>query len=185
MGRKQVKSLDPKGAVKDRWLFGWVCSLFLCCRGAGYSGFLHLSVATCALTGALIALLLGGDKMGKVLEKVDYSTIVFFAGLFIIVGAMEHVGLLRIGSLIVKEVSGGNFFIALSIILWVSAIGSSIVDNVPFAATMAPILKHMSEAFGFSLLPLVWSTALGTDIGGNGTPIGVSANVVAVATYEG
>ncbi|HUI70665.1 MAG TPA: SLC13 family permease, partial [Spirochaetia bacterium] len=68
--------------------------------------------------------------------------------------------------------------------LWVSAFGSSIVDNVPFAATMAPILKHLSGMPGFSLLPLVWSASLGTDIGGNGTPIGASANVVAVATYE-
>ena len=138
----------------------------------------------CALTGALIALLTGGPKMGKVLEKIDYPTITFFAGLFIIVGAMEHAGLLKVAAATVNKLSGGNFFIALSIILWVSAFGSSIVDNVPFAATMAPILKHMSETFGFSLLPLVWSTALGTDIGGNGTPIGASANVVAVATYE-
>jgi Na+/H+ antiporter NhaD/arsenite permease-like protein len=143
-----------------------------------------MSVAVCALTGALIALLTGGYKMGRVLEKIDYSTIAFFAGLFLIVGAMEHVGLLKVAAATVKELSGGNFFIALSIILWVSAVGSSIVDNVPFAATMAPILRHMSEAFGFSLNPLIWSTALGTDIGGNGTPIGASANVVAVATYE-
>jgi Na+/H+ antiporter NhaD/arsenite permease-like protein len=144
----------------------------------------HLSVATVALTGALIALLLGGSKMGKLLEKIDYPTIFFFAGLFIIVGAMEHVGLLKIVAATVTKASGGNFFIALSIILWVSAFGSSIIDNVPFAATMAPILKHMSESFGFSLLPLIWSTSLGTDIGGNGTPIGASANVVAVANYE-
>jgi Na+/H+ antiporter NhaD/arsenite permease-like protein len=122
--------------------------------------------------------------MSRVLINIDYPTIIFFAGLFIIVGAMEHVGLLKMAAATVKELSGGNFFIALSIILWVSAFGSSIVDNVPFAATMAPILKHMSENFGFSLLPLVWSTALGTDIGGNGTPIGASANVVAVANYE-
>src|SRR5512143_2448800 len=73
---------------------------------------------------------------------------------------------------------------ALSQLLRFIAIRTSIVDIVPFAATMAPILKHMSDAFGFPLLPLVWSTALGTDIGGNGTPIGASANVVAVATYE-
>jgi Na+/H+ antiporter NhaD/arsenite permease-like protein len=122
--------------------------------------------------------------MGGVLERIDYSTIVFFAGLFIIVGAMEHVGLLQIAASVVKEASGGDLFLALSLILWISALGSSIVDNVPFAATMAPILKHMSQNFGFPLLPLVWSTALGTDIGGNGTPIGASANVVAVATYE-
>ncbi len=65
-----------------------------------------------------------------------------------------------------------------------SAFGSSIVDNVPFAATMAPILRHLSGQQGFMLGPLVWSAALGTDIGGNGTPIGASANVVAISTYE-
>ena len=135
----------------------------------------HLSVAVCALTGAVIALLTGGPKMGRVLEKIDYPTSAFFAGLFIIVGAMERVRLLKMAAAVVKEgLSGGNFFIALSIILWFSAFGSSIVDNVPFAATMAPILKHMSDAFGFPVLPLVWSTALGTDIGGNETLIGAS-----------
>ena len=183
--RKQIENIDPKGAIQDRRLF-WVglISIFYVVVVLVTHHITHLSVAICALTGALIALLAGGPKMGRVLEKIDYPTITFFAGLFIIVGAMEHVGLLKVAATTVKELSGGNFFIALSIILWVSAIGSSIVDNVPFAATMAPILKHMSEAFGFSLLPLIWSTALGTDIGGNGTPIGASANVVAVATYE-
>jgi Na+/H+ antiporter NhaD/arsenite permease-like protein len=183
--QKQIENIDPKGAIQDRRLF-WVglISIFYVVVVLVTHHITHLSVAICALTGALIALLAGGPKMGRVLEKIDYPTITFFAGLFIIVGAMEHVGLLKVAATTVKELSGGNFFIALSIILWVSAFGSSIVDNVPFAATMAPILKHMSEAFGFSLLPLVWSTALGTDIGGNGTPIGASANVVAVATYE-
>jgi Na+/H+ antiporter NhaD/arsenite permease-like protein len=165
--QKQLENIDPKGAIQDRRLF-WVglISIFYVVVVLVTHHITHLSVAICALTGALIALLAGGPKI------------------FIIVGAMEHVGLLKVAATTVKELSGGNFFIALSIILWVSAFGSSIVDNVPFAATMAPILKHMSEAFGFSLLPLVWSTALGTDIGGNGTPIGASANVVAVATYE-
>ena len=182
---EQVNGLDPVGAVKDKWLFkvGLLAFFYVVIMLVTHH-ITHLSVATVALTGALIALLLGGHKMGKVLEKIDYPTITFFAGLFIIVAAMEHVGLLKIVAATVKAASGGNYFIALSIILWVSAFGSSIVDNVPFAATMAPILKHMSEAFGFPLLPLVWSTALGTDIGGNGTPIGASANVVAVATYE-
>jgi Na+/H+ antiporter NhaD/arsenite permease-like protein len=182
---EQVNGLDPVGAVKDKWLFkvGLLAFFYVVIMLVTHH-ITHLSVATVALTGALIALLLGGHKMGKVLEKVDYPTITFFAGLFIIVAAMEHVGLLKIVAATVKAASGGNYFIALSIILWVSAFGSSIVDNVPFAATMAPILKHMSEAFGFPLLPLVWSTALGTDIGGNGTPIGASANVVAVANYE-
>ena len=97
---------------------------------------------------------------------------------------MEHTGVLTMVAHKVRELSGGNFFAAISIILWVSAFGSSIVDNVPFAATMAPILRHMSGTPGFPLLPMVWSASLGTDIGGNGTPIGASANVVAISTYE-
>ena len=183
--QQELDKIDVKGAIQDRRLF-WVglLSIFYVVVALVTHHLTHLSVAVCAMTGALIALLLGGPKMGKVLEKIDYPTIAFFAGLFLIVGAMEHVGLLKIAASIVKEASGGNFFIALSIILWISGFGSSIVDNVPFAATMAPILKHLSTEFGFPLLPLVWSTALGTDIGGNGTPIGASANVVAMATYE-
>jgi Na+/H+ antiporter NhaD/arsenite permease-like protein len=183
--QKQVETLNPKEAIKDRWLFAvGLIAFFYVVTVLVTHHITHLSVATCALTGALIAMLLGGRKMSMVLMRIDYPTILFFAGLFIIVGAMEQVGLLKMAAALVKEASGGNFFIALSIILWISAFGSSIVDNVPFAATMAPILKHMSATFGFSLLPLVWSTSLGTDIGGNGTPIGASANVVAVATYE-
>jgi Na+/H+ antiporter NhaD/arsenite permease-like protein len=182
---QQVNSLDPARAIQDKRLFAvGLIAIFYVVAALVTHSMTHLSVATIAITGAMLALLLGGKHMGRVLQKIDYPTIAFFAGLFLIVGAMEHVGLLGIVADKVRELSAGNFFIAMSIILWVSAFGSSIVDNVPFAATMAPILKHMSGAPGFSLLPLVWSAALGTDIGGNGTPIGASANVVAVATYE-
>ncbi len=183
--QQQVDKLNPKDAIQDKRLFvvGLIAFFYVVTVLVTHH-ITHLSVAMCALSGALIAMLLGGYKMSKVLTNVDYPTIIFFAGLFIIVGAMEHVGLLKIVAASVTNLSGGNFFIALSIILWISAIGSSIVDNVPFAATMAPILHHMSANFGFPLQPLVWSTALGTDIGGNGTPIGASANVVAVANYE-
>lgn len=183
--QSQMDSIKPEEAIKDRRLFvvGLVAFFYVIVTLITHS-VTHISVATCALTGALIAMLLGGYKMGHIISKVDYPTIIFFAGLFIIVGAMEHTGLLGIAAEAVKKASGGNFLIALSIILWISAIGSSIVDNVPFVATMAPILKHMSTNFGFPLLPLVWSTALGTDIGGNGTPIGASANVIAVSVYE-
>ncbi len=182
---QQAVSLNPRQAIQDKRLFvvGLVAFFYVVAALVSHS-ITHLSVATCALTAALIAMLFGGKKMSKVLGEIDYPTILFFAGLFIIVGAMEHVGLLSLAAGIVKKASGGNFMVAVSIILWFSAFGSSIVDNVPFAATMAPILRHLNENFKFPLLPLIWSTALGTDIGGNGTPIGASANVVAVATYE-
>ena len=182
---QQVASLDPKRAIQDKRLFVVGIAVMLAVAVAlATSSLTHLSVATIAIVGALLALLLGGRHMGKVVQKLDYATIVFFAGLFIIVGAVEHVGLLTLVAEGVKNLSGGSFFAALTIILWVSAFGSSIVDNVPFAATMAPILAHLSAIAGFSTPPLVWSTSLGTDIGGNGTPIGASANVVAVAGYE-
>jgi Na+/H+ antiporter NhaD/arsenite permease-like protein len=183
--QKEVDALNPAAAIEDKRLFaaGLIALIFVVVALITHQ-MTHLSVATVAMTGAVLAFLMGGKKMGEVVQKIDYATIVFFAGLFIIVGAMEHVGLLTMVALKVRQLSGDNFFAAISIILWVSAIGSSIVDNVPFAATMAPILSHLSALPGFALRPLVWSAALGTDIGGNGTPIGASANVVAIATYE-
>jgi Na+/H+ antiporter NhaD/arsenite permease-like protein len=182
---KEVASIEPAKAIKDKRLFasGLIALCFVIVGLVTHQS-THLSVATVALTGAILAFLLGGKRVSDVVHKIDYATIVFFAGLFIIVGAMEHVGLLTAVANIVKDVSGGHPLIAVSIILWVSALGSSIVDNVPFAATMAPILRHLSGLPGFTLGPLVWSAALGTDIGGNGTPIGASANVVAISSYE-
>jgi Na+/H+ antiporter NhaD/arsenite permease-like protein len=182
---EQVRAIHPAAAIEDKRLFvvGLIALIYVVIGLVTHS-VTHLSVATVAITGAVIAFILGGLKMGQVVQKIDYSTIAFFAGLFIIVGAMEHVGLLTAAANLVTKASGGNFLAAISIILWVGAIGSSIVDNVPFAATMAPILRHLGGTPGFSLLPMVWSAALGTDIGGNGTPIGASANVVAISTYE-
>ena len=182
---EKMGSLRPKEAIADRRLFvsGLISFVYVVFMLVTHH-ITHTSVALCALTSAVIAMLLGGPKMSRVLLNVDYPTIVFFAGLFLIVGAMEKVGLLTMAASLVHDWSHGQFFLALSLILWIAAIGSSFVDNVPFAATMAPILRHMSENFGFPLLPLVWATALGTDIGGNGTPIGASANVVALAVYE-
>ncbi len=182
---RQVAELDPAGAIEDRRLFAaGLIALGLVVVGLVTGHLTHLSIATVAIAGALIAFVLGGRKAGEVVHRIDYATIVFFAGLFIIVGAMERVGLLAAVANLVKDLSGGSFLAALTIILWVSALGSSIVDNVPFAAAMAPILGHLGSLPGFATAPLVWSAALGTDIGGNGTPIGASANVVAVSAYE-
>ena len=183
--RRQVESLDPRHAVSDHRLFViGIVAMSAVAVALVTNGVTRVSVATIAICGALLALLLSGRSMGRVLQKVDYSTIVFFAGLFLIVGALEHVGLLAAVADGVKRISGGSFAPALSIILWVSALGSSIVDNVPFAAALAPLLRHLSAIPGFSTGPMIWSASLGTDIGGNGTPIGASANVVAVAAYE-
>lgn len=183
--KKQVAELQPARAIEDKRLFvSGLVALGVVVLGLVTGQVTHFSVAAVALTGALLAFLVGGRKAGEVIHRIDYGTIGFFAGLFIIVGAMEHVGLLAEVARLVQGLSGGNFFIAITIVLWVGALGSSIVDNVPFAASMAPILGHLAAQPGFTLGPLVWSAALGTDIGGNGTPIGASANLVAVSAYE-
>ncbi len=182
-----MKHINPREAIEDRHLF-WV-GLF----GFAYVVIMlvahnatHMPVSVVAITGATLMMFLGGPmtKMPAVTRKIDWDTILFFGCLFLIVGAMEEVGLLKIFSDSIIKSTGGSYAIILSIILWFAAIGSSVVDNVPMAATMAPLLKHLSASAGFPLPPLIWSAALGTDIGGNGTPIGASANVVAVATYE-
>jgi Na+/H+ antiporter NhaD/arsenite permease-like protein len=96
---------------------------------------------------------------------------------------LEQTGALLTLSKFISNVSGGSLIVVITIILWVSAFASAVVDNIPFAATMIPVIKGLA-ATGMPLPPLAWSLALGTDIGGNGTPIGASANVVGTAIAE-
>ena len=106
----------------------------------------------------------------------------FFVGLFIVVGGLEQTGILKIMADFIGRVSNGNIMLMVAIILWVSALASAFVDNIPFAATMIPIINNLAVTQGVDLSILAWSLAMGTDIGGSATPIGASANVVGVAT---
>ena len=114
----------------------------------------------------------------EILKKVDYKTLLFFVGLFIVVGGLEQTGILEIIAGYIGEVSGGNLKLMIAIILWVSAVASAFVDNIPFAATMIPVIKSLAAAQGVDLETLAWALSMGTDIGGSATPIGASANVV-------
>ena len=109
---------------------------------------------------------------------MDYKTLLFFVGLFIVVGGLEQTGILKVVASAIGKISGGNAKLMIIIIVWGSAIASAFVDNIPFAATMIPIIKMLSESQGVSLEVLSWSLSIGTDIGGSATPIGASANVV-------
>jgi Na+/H+ antiporter NhaD/arsenite permease-like protein len=115
---------------------------------------------------------------------VDWRTLLFFIGLFIAVGGLEETGVLEMVAEFIGGVSGGNLLIVIPMILWISAFASAVVDNIPFAATMVPVISQLSVTQGFSLKTLAWTLALGTDIGGNATPIGASANVVGTAIAE-
>lgn len=138
----------------------------------------HLSVAFIGTFIAIITLLAAGKDIVYLLKKVDYKTLLFFVGLFMVVGGLEQTGVLEIIAEFIGKVSGGNVFLMVSIILWVSAIASAFVDNIPFAATMIPVIQSLAATSGVSLDTLAWTLSMGTDIGGSATPIGASANVV-------
>lgn len=138
----------------------------------------HLTVATIGLFIAVITLLTSGKHALELLKKVDYKTLVFFIGLFIVVGGLEETGILELIAKFIENISGGNVMLMIAIILWVSAIASAFVDNIPFAATMVPVIQSLAETAGVNLNTLAWALSIGTDIGGSATPIGASANVV-------
>jgi Na+/H+ antiporter NhaD/arsenite permease-like protein len=147
-----------------------------------------ISVALIGVIAAGLTLIAGFNSASHILRRVDYRTLLFFFGLFICVGGLEVTGVLEILADFIADISGGNIMIVIPIILWISAFSSAIVDNIPFAATMIPVLRELAaKTAGFQQTTLAWSLALGTDIGGNATPIGASANVVgtAVAHREG
>lgn len=141
-----------------------------------------LTVATIGAVICILTLLAAGRGAWELLKKVDYKTLLFFVGLFVVVGGLEQTGTLETMAELIGKISGGNAALMLGIILWVSAIASAFVDNIPFAATMIPIIRSLAATQGVDLSILAWALAMGTDIGGSATPIGASANVVGIAT---
>ena len=169
----------PESAIVDRRDFGISCGIF------GIAIVLLVSHAATGLTVAfigvfiaVITLIAAGREAPEVLSKVDYETLLFFIGLFVVVSGREITGLLEILAELIGVISGGNLRLMVAIIIWFSAIASAIVDNIPFAATMVPVIRMLAQTQGVDLDTLSWTLAIGTDVGGSATPIGASANVV-------
>lgn len=137
-----------------------------------------LTVAFIGVLIAAITLITSGKHIPQVMKGVDYKTLLFFTGLFIVVGGLEQTGVLEIIANFISKVCGSNYYLMVAIIIWGSGIASAFIDNIPFAATMVPIIKELAGASSPLLSTLAWSLAMGTDIGGSATPIGASANVV-------
>lgn len=179
---------NPKDTITNKKDFVISCVIFAC---AVVMLVTHAQTGlTVALIGAVIAvvtLITSGRYALEILKRVDYKTLLFFIGLFIVVGGLEQTGILELIAGLIGEVSRGNLKIMVAIIIWVSAVASAFVDNIPFAATMVPVIQSLAAVQGIDTATLAWALSMGTDIGGSATPIGASANVVgtSVAAQNG
>ena len=169
----------PASAIVDKKGFAISCVIFLCAVVLLVThAMTGLTVAFIGMFIALVTLLTSGRHCAEVLRKVDYKTLLFFIGLFVVVGGLEETKILELIAKFIEVISNGNVYIMIAIIIWVSAIASAFIDNIPFAATMVPVIKTLSAAGSVPLTTLAWALAMGTDVGGSATPIGASANVV-------
>lgn len=145
---------------------------------------LHLESATVAISGAILLLVMTYAKseheLERVFHKIEWLTIFFFVGLFILVSGLVETGIISVLAKDLMKLTEGNSVATAMLILWLSAIASAFVDNIPFVATMIPLIKEMGTMGVTNLEPLWWSLALGACLGGNGTLIGASANVIVV-----
>ena len=176
--KKALMELDEREEIKNPTLLRQsVVMILLVTAGFMLHGSLGIESCVVALTAAGVLMLVSGERIEDALMHVEWTTLVFFAGLFIIVGSLSEVGVIGMLAQALVDVTGGSTFTAMIVLLVASAVVSSFLDNIPFVATMIPILLSM-EATGMDVAPLWWAVSLGACLGGNGTLIGASANVV-------
>ena len=185
--RLEVMGLSAEEAILDKPLFAKsVVMIVVVAAAFMLHGVLHIDTSVIALAAAAIMTLISKRDLEVAIEGIEWGTIGFFLGLFMVVGAMEHTGVIEMLGHAIIDVTGGNVVLMMLVILWASAILSAILDNIPFVATMIPILLVM-ESSGVDVYPLWWALSLGACLGGNGTLVGASANVVlsGIADKEG
>lgn len=176
--KKSIMELDEKKSIQDRALLKKsIVMILFTLVGFVFHSNLGIDSSVVAITSAVIMLLIGKQDVDDIFASVEWSTIFFFVGLFIVVGGLVESGV--IGSLaeLIINATEGHLVATTMIILWLSAIISSFLDNIPFVATLIPLILTM-QANGIDVTPLWWATSLGACLGGNGSLIGASANVV-------
>ena len=178
--RQEYRITDKKLLLMCLGLLAFTIFLFI------IHGVLHMEPSIAALTGAMLLLAITRVDIVEMLEhEVEWPTLVFFMALFIVVSGAEETGLIQAIAEWVQQVSGGSLVVAVLMVLWVSALASAAIDNIPFTATMLPIIAYLNQTIpGAESGILWWSLALGACLGGNGTMIGASANVVTVGLAE-
>jgi len=136
-----------------------------------------------AFAGAGMALLWLKPDPEEVLKEVEWSALLFFASLFIVVGGLEAAGVMKAVASVVLSFAGSHVLLSAVLLIWIAAILSAVVDNIPFVIAMIPIIKSL-DTEGLTVEPLWWALALGAGFGGSGTPIGASANIMAISFSE-
>lgn len=175
---QSVMAMDENKMIKNKaLLIKSIVVIILTVIGFVLHNKIGIETSVVALVAAVVIIIIGGQKFEDTLLDVEWSTIIFFIGLFIVVGGMVETGVIGALAQLILNITQGRTIITMLIILWVSAILSSTVDNIPFVATMIPLISAMS-AGGMDVEPLWWALSLGACLGGNGTIIGASANVV-------
>ena len=176
--KAEVLQLDENKTIKDRpLLIKSVVMIVIVVFAFIFHSQLHLESSTVALTAAGIMLLIGRQDVEEAIAGVEWSTLIFFIGLFIVVGGLQETGVIQIVANTLVDMTAGHMTLTILLILWVSAIISAFLDNIPFVATLIPLILTM-ESSGVDVAPLWWAVSLGACLGGNGTLIGASANVV-------
>lgn len=183
--KQRVLSMNEGVAIKDFVLLKKsAVVLLITMTGFVLHETLGMESATVALFGAALLLLISGIDPEEVLIEVEWTTIFFFMALFVLVGALVEVGVIDVLAEKMIDVTGGDLFWTTMLVLWVSAIASSFLDNIPFVATMIPMIKAIETMGTMTTGPLWWALALGACLGGNGTLVGASANVIVSGILE-
>lgn len=183
--RRRIEELDETQALTDnRLLLKSLLVLFLVMVGFVLHSRLHLESATIALVGAGILLLVSGADPEDVLLRVEWGTLAFFMGLFVLVGGLEKTGIIEYIARGAVNITQGNPTLTAMLVLWLSALASAFVDNIPFVATFIPLIQEMGRLGAMDTTSMWWALSLGACLGGNGTLVGASANVIVSGLAE-
>src|SRR5205807_2153604 len=182
-----VMSLDEREAINDHQLLT-KCGVVLVAVFAGFVAhkLIHMEPSLVAMVGAGVLIVISGLTREFYLQSVEWETLLFFSGLFIMVGALVKTGVISQLAGLASQATGGNALVTTMVILVVSFLASGLVNNVPYAATMTPIVAELVSSIHAHLNSAVlwWALALGTDLGGNLTAVGASANVVVIGIAQ-
>jgi Na+/H+ antiporter NhaD/arsenite permease-like protein len=183
--KASIREMNPGDFIKDvAILRKSLIVISLVIIGFALHQSLGLESATIALAGASLLLILTREDPEEILHTVEWSTLFFFIGLFILVGGLEKVGIIESMAREAVALTNGNLTATTILVLWFAAIASAFIDNIPFVATFIPLIKEIGIISNMSVDPLWWALSLGACLGGNGTVVGASANVIVIGMAE-